>query len=233
MKSKFFSKHDVAGDKEFERDVEVTFQLKTEILMRVPEFAFRSIEVPTTADKQKVYDDAATELGVPRAKLDHALKFSRFFMQELTAKGDASGDDPNDLATDLTDHFKLPEDKAKIAVSYFSRLKTLAEEKLHLTLLKQAHSESALPILRSVTAHVDFRAVFDETYNYDQDVSKFSPKLLCTVPVGVVQLELRGAHNDAVFMQLSRRSLQALVDHLVALQKQMDIAESQMGAKEK
>jgi hypothetical protein len=46
-----------------------------------------------------------------------------------------------------------------------------------------------------------------------------------TVPLGIVELRLKGAHSNEIFFQVNKRSLQVLVDTLVALQKQIDIAE--------
>jgi len=232
LKSQFFSKNEVTVSEKFANDVKTMSNMQPGILARVPDFAFKALECLTNAEANKIYDAAAKELKVPRAQLDHVLDVAGFFLRELAPKGDAASDDPEALVSDLNEHFGVPCAKNEDLLSFFRQLKKLAEGKLRLTLLQRAHSESTLPILQSVSAQVDIRAVFDEAYNYDQAVSEYSPKFLCTVPLGIVRLKLSGAHNEEVFMQLSRRSLQALIDHLVALQKQIDVAETRLTVKE-
>jgi hypothetical protein len=49
-----------------------------------------------------------------------------------------------------------------------------------------------------------------------------------TVPLGIIELRLKGAHSNEVFFQVNKRSLQVLIDTLLALQKQISIADEQL-----
>ena len=104
-------------------------------------------------------------------------------------------------------------------------LKPIAAEDVQLLLLQRDHAETALPLLEAISAVADLRAVFDQAYKYEDDIDAYSPKFMGTIPVGIVEIHLKGAHTDEVFFQVTPRTLQILLDHLTALQRQMNIAE--------
>jgi hypothetical protein len=88
MKSHLFSKHDLKESEVFEKDLKVLFGLSHDLLDRLPEYAFRALAAPTPREKEDVYDQASEDLGVPRAKLDHALNTTQFFLRELASSTD-------------------------------------------------------------------------------------------------------------------------------------------------
>jgi hypothetical protein len=234
MKSQLFSKQDYTNYQRFPKDIKTTFDLQPEVLARLPDFALEALETPTSREQDNVFQGAANSLGVPRAQLDRALMIAGFFLKEFAPDGDAASDDTATLLSDLAELFGLPENKTQGMRTFLDKLRELAQNRKETQIIMrtQATLNSALPILDSVRVAVDIRAVFDHDYNYDQDVSAFSPKLLGTVPLGILELNLSGCDTERVCLQLSTRSLQVLIDHLVALQKQMVIAEMSICAKE-
>ena len=226
MKSNFFSTHDLANSADFAKDIQALLGMDAAVVARLPEYALRALETPTRAEMENVYQAAADDLGVARSQLSRALDVAQFLLRELSPKGDAASDDPQALVSDLRQLLDLPDEKSAAMGSFLEQLKGAAQDGLRLTLLQQAHAQSTLPILDSVSVQVDFRAVFEEMYKYDQDVSEFSPRFLGTVPLGIVGLRIRGGETERVSLQLSKRTLQILIDYLVALQKQIDVAEN-------
>lgn len=226
MKSSLFSTYDLANSAGFPKDIQALFRMDADVVARLPGYALRALETPTRAESENVYKAAADDLGVVRSQLGRALDVAQFFLREFAPKGEAASDDPEALVSDLKELFDLPDEKSGAISSFLKQLKESAQDRLRLTLLQQAHAQSTLPTLEAVSVQVDFRAVFEETYKYDEDVSGFSPKFLGTVPLGIVGLRIRGGETERVSLQLSKRTLQILIDNLVALQKEIDVAEN-------
>jgi hypothetical protein len=227
MKTEFFSKTDV--NEGFRRDVKVLASLPDAVLSKLPEFANSSLLVPTTAEREKVHENASRALGVPRAQLDHALDVSAYLLRNMAPEGDAAEDDPASVVEDLKELLQVADSRTSALVSLFRDLKRLAAEpSFRLSLLKRAHAVSTLPTLDGVSVDVDFRAVFDKSYNYAEDVASHAPKFLGTIPLGIIRLTVGAEETQEVFFQVSARGIQVLIDHLLALQKEMKIAEQQL-----
>ncbi|HEV2210495.1 MAG TPA: hypothetical protein VG167_17100 [Verrucomicrobiae bacterium] len=227
LKTSFLSKHDL-GDG-FRRDMKVVLGLNPDVVARLPEFAFRATLTPTTREKDKIYQKASSELGIPLVQIEPALNVSAFLLRQLTPGGEASADDEQALLADLKEALPCEDDKSQILTRYLEGLKKFAKQDLRVAILQRAHEQSALPILNEVSVEADFRAVFENSYHYEEDIAAYSPKFLGTIPLGIVRLEFDGTQDDAYF-QLSKRSLQVLIDSLVALQKEIQVAEKSISA---
>lgn len=226
MKSSFFQKHDL--DTQFRQDMKTVLDAGPAVAARLPDFARNCLLAPTTRETERVCDRASSELGIPRVQLDRALSVTQFLLMQLTPEGDASGDDLHQLLDDLRELLSFDDDKATTIRVLLEGLKKLAKPDLRVAILQRAHEQSALPILDSVDVEVDFRAVFDNSYKYDEDVSSYSPRFLGSIPLGIVRLKLDGAAQKDVFLQLNMRSLQILIDSLLALQKEVKVAETHL-----
>lgn len=232
MQSKLFSTHDLANSDELPKDIRALCDMSVDALARLPDYVVRAQLVPTRAEADDVSERAASDLGLPKAQVDRAIDVARFFLREFTPRGEAEKDTPEALVADLEGILAIPGDKKEAITALLQQLQARADDELRLVLLQRAHAEATLPILAAVSTQVDFRAVFDEDYKYEEDVSDFSPAFLGTVPLGIVSLSIRGGEKEKVSLQLSKRTLQILIDHLVALQKQMAIAEKDIGCAE-
>ncbi len=232
MLSKLLSTHDFANHDEFPKDVRALCDMSLDALARLPEYVVRAQLASTRAEADDVSECAASDLGFPKAQVDRAIDVARFFLREFTPRGEAEKDTPEAIVADLEEIFAIPGEKKDAIRTLLQELQVRADDELRLALLQHAHAEETLPILEAVSTKVDFRAVFDEYYKYEEDVSGFSPAFLGTVPLGIVSLSIRGGEREKVPLQLSKRTLQILIDHLVALQKQMAIAEKHISCTE-
>lgn len=234
MKSNLFSKRDITRDDEFKKDLDVVCSLERETLANLPEHAVMVLLAPSDRETDKAADTASTKLDVPRSDLDHALKFTDFFLKEFIASGDAHKDEPGELVGDLVKTLGLPEDKERddALETLFGALKKRAAKEVERRMLRRKFAQSALPLLMSISTTVDFRAVFDETYEVGMDLNRFNPECFGTIPLGIVQLGFDEGLARQVFFQADRRSINLLIEHLQALQKQLDIAQRQLGLEE-
>lgn len=225
MKSQLFRSSDDFTDDDFSKDIQFLYGLDPAIIQQLAPHALCVLEAPSNAEREKAIKEAAKALSAPASQLEHAIYVVIYFLRQFAPKGGAEQDQPENIADDLIELFKTPPEKHSAIVFLLKETQALAREKVQATLLHLAYSQTALPILSAVSAVVDFRAVFDEPFKYENDVAQFSPKFMGTLPLGIIEIKLRGAHSKEIFFQANKRSIQILIDTLVALQKQIDIAE--------
>ena len=225
MKSHLLSVQDLNGSDEFKKDVKMLCGFNSAIMQQLPDVALEALEAPTEAEAQNVRIAAAERLAIPLAQFEHGLSVPAYLLRQFAPNGDAEKDQSSGILDDLTELELVPEDKRDDVLHLLEKTKGLAQDKVQMILLRKAHYQTALPVLGSVSTVVDFRAIFNEAYKYEKDVAQFKPKFMGTVPLGIVEMRLKGAHSKEIFFQVNKRSLQVLVDTLVALQKQIDIAE--------
>ena len=231
MKSDLFAKHELLSNEEFKLDIMAALSLPSSVLEQLSECALKHLAAPTRGEADQIASETAQALGVPKTQLDRAIEVSRFFLREFAPSGDASADSVSSVADDVCDALSLDAEKTEKIERLLSELKPVATAEAQLILLQRAHAETALPILNAVSGVVDFRAVFDEAYKYEKDVGAYSPKFMGTIPVGIVEILLKGAHSEEVFFQVTPRTLQILIDHLTALQRQMSISQRELGSR--
>lgn len=228
MKSNFFKVSDFHDSEKFKKDIGNLCELTSDIIGQLPILALQVFEVPTQKEVVKIHEASAERLGIPLSRLIHALSVTSFFMRAFAHKGDAAMDEVSDIFDDLTGLFSIPENKYKGILLFLKETKRLAREKIYPILLRQTLTQSTVPILSSVSTVTDFRAIFDELYEYDMEIEEYKPKFMGTLPIGIVKLKLDGTHANEVFFQVSKRSLQILIDSLLALQKNIVSAEKEI-----
>ncbi len=231
MKSNLFSIADMTDSESFSKDFKLLFELDAPILAKLPQYALEALEAPTRAETYNVHERAAEELGVPQSRLNGPLSIVRFFLRESAPRGEAESDSAQVLVDDLKELFGLPQDKTEAVRSMLEDIRTKARDKVQLAVLRRGHAEKSLPTLESVSIATDIRAIFDEVYEYDKDVSHFAPKFMGTIPMGIIELTLADTRAPKVFFQVNKRTLQVLMDYLRALRKQIDIAEKHINTK--
>ena len=233
MRSKLFSKRDLTSSDAFVKDIGKLLGLSEEALKRLAPHACHAMVAPTEIEESKVRDQASEELVVPRRDLDQAIDVSGFFLKQFMPSGDAETDAPGDIVADMEQVFQAPPEKREVLIQYLAHLKDWSESRGHRLLERRRSTRVAAPFVRGISAGVDFRAVFDRHFHSGDDIDAYSPTCLGTVPLGLVEIRLTGgARDESVYFQVDKRSLRLLVEHLVALEKEMQVAEGSLNLKE-
>ena len=232
MKSTLFAKNDYMGIDDFVKDMKKVLALGPEILAKLPGFASRILAASGRTAVDEIADEASELFGVPRSNLDTSIAVTSFFLREFTETGDAASDKPEDIASDVKEIFKLSEEKRITLIDYFNTIREIADKEVGVIILRKAHARSSLPNLESITTTVNFRVVFDKSFKQGIELSSFSPKCLGTIPIGIINLNLEDSPYKEISFQTDKKSLRWLIESLVALEKQIDLAQSQLGLTE-
>lgn len=229
MKSQLFQKKDLASNERFSSDIKKLLSLETRVLSQLASFVLKAFEASTEGETDAVYQEASSITGVQRAILDYALDVGEFLMRQFAPKGIASEDSVETILEDLTTIYGVEDSKKDSLIEFLTELKKASKEKVAAILLERSHTHAGLQTLESVEVCVDFRIVFDNYFKSGEDITAFSPQFIGTVPLGLIRLGLTNGLVENISFQVTKRSLQLLVDNLVALQKQIEIAEKNVG----
>jgi hypothetical protein len=233
MKSNLFSKIDVMRIDEFSKDLNVLLGLGQEIVSKLPEYAYESMAVSTSTETERVYEEASKALGVPASKLQHAIDISEYFMRKFTSDGEAITDTSENIVSDLQELIKFDKKRREELVEYFEKIKKLAKDKADYLIKRRRHAQSALPNLKSMATVVDYRIVFDKSIEVGQSVNDYNPECLGAIPVGIIELTLSGGNVEELSFQMDKKSIRLVVESLIALEKQIDIAQDHFNLEEK
>lgn len=233
MKSCLFLNNDLENNTQFKNDVKELLDLPASLVAQVPSFALEVLKTPTQREEDSVRKLIADKVAIPRARFDRVLNLSVFLLQMFAPKGEAESDLPRAVAEDVFEAFGGGKTSIEELAQLLEDLKKISQDKVQPLVLQKVYEQSVIPILGEISTCVDFRAIFDAPYRYEESVSRFQPRLMGTVPLGMIALRLSGRAEERVFFQLSRRTLQILIDELLALQRQMELAEKDLFPKEK
>lgn len=226
MKSNLFSKNDLMRVENFQKDIKALVELQPEVLVELPKYALDSLATFTTLQEESAREKASEMLNIPLAKLSHSIDLSEFFMRQFITDGDAEDDQPEDIAADIVELLECDKGKKEHLIKYFERLKHLSKEKVDLLILRRRYAHAVLPTLKSHKTVVEFRAVFDKEFKTELTIDEYKPNCLGTVPIGLIKLNLSGGTVEDISFQTDKNSLHGLINQLLALEKQMNIAES-------
>ena len=165
--------------------------------------------------------------------MQHAIDISEYFMRQFTSDGEAITDTSEDIVSDLQELIKFDKKRREELVKYFEKIKKLAKDKADYLIKRRRHAQSALPNLKSMAAVVDYRIVFDKNIEVGQSVNDYNPECLGAIPVGIIELTLSGGNVEELSFQMDKKSIRLVVESLLALEKQIDIAQDHFNLEEK
>ena len=232
MNSKLFSKLDLTRDEKFAKDARVLQSLTNSAIERLAVYASKVWLARSDEETDMAADEASSELKVPRAQLDHALRLSNFLISKFLKDGEGYGDEPENIVIDMETSFDIFFEEKRVSVlKLVTDLKNLAEQKADVR-MRRRYALSSLPVLKAISASADYRLVFDETFRINSKISSYQPKCLGAVPVAIVQLVFDSDPTENVFFQADKRTLHILIDYLRAVDKELDIGREVLGIEE-
>jgi len=222
-KSKLFSRLDMTRDEDFAKDLRVLSSLPKSAIEHLAEHAVKVWLAPSPPEIEMAADEVSSKLKVPRAQIDHALQLSRFLISKFLKDGEGRDDKPEDIVSDVETIFGISfGEKSASLLTLVKQLKKLAEQQGDIK-TRQRYAQRSLPALESVSASADYRLVFDKEFGIRSKISSFQPKCLGAIPIAIVQLVFDSGPTKDVFFQVDKRTLRILIDHLRAVDKELDI----------
>ncbi len=218
MKSKYFAEYSL-GD-EVKKDIGVLAELSEKTLDKLVEWI----------EKQKSYQhiDAADikTLSVTTGESADTLYSAAHASEILLRRMGEFNDAPEDLLEDAVSLKIL----TKTSPELLAFLKRLAVRSKEYYLLSRTLfvAKGGIPNLRSQTMTVAVKPVYDKDFKYGtDDITKYAPSLVSSAIVAHISLAKGDCPQEFSF-QVTKNSLDKLINSLLALQKQMILAEEKL-----
>jgi len=116
MNSKLFSKLDLTRDEKFAKDARVLQSLTNSAIERLAVYASKVWLARSDEETDMAADEASSELKVPRAQLDHALRLSNFLISKFLKDGEGYGDEPENIVIDMETSFDIFFEEKRVSV---------------------------------------------------------------------------------------------------------------------
>jgi hypothetical protein len=225
VKSKLFSVFDPKQEtnKEFCGDVAFVSSTPEKAVLTIVKHTAAFGLAPTTFERRKVAELAATESELPPKDAARCLRMFYFIARNMLPGEDAEEDSAQALAADLMELGIILPEKAQFTENWLARVRDVAMSALSIAHRKSSSADTALPTLASIDVAVDFRGVFDHEFDaLKEKVTSYSPKCIGVEPVAVFRLRLSHAPQENVCFQTDRRSLRLLQDYLTSAEKELE-----------
>lgn len=228
MKSNLFLTATLKNQEDIVSDFGELLNLSKSQIDKIPDYANLALVSPSEIEEISIQKKAASALKIPRLKINKILDISQFFLREFTSMGDATSDDPNTILNDISSMMKIPKEKRETLIDYFNKIKRIAIKKSEIIILKRFYTRSSLPNLKSMETTINFRAIFDKTYKFINEVKSYNPKCLGTIPLGIIQISLDTKPNTEIYFQVDERTLEIMKKEIEVMEKQIKIARSHL-----
>ncbi|SDE25512.1 hypothetical protein [Kordiimonas lacus] len=223
MKSKLFSKKSWLEMDSFKDDIVKLLELSQDVLVQYPQVVVK-IHLTRTSDEADVlYANASDLLKVEEAKLRSCFKVCGSFILVLAPDGDGASDNIDDVVDDISSALALSDDDRQKLSAFLAVVRKVSQEDFHEAQRRKEYEVTGLPTLRGVSGNVNLRAIFDTHYKSSISIDNYSPKCEGLTAVAVLKMRLdEESPLEHVFMQMTQKDIRFLIDHLEAMEKQMD-----------
>ncbi len=236
MKSKFFSRFDIKAknNKDFAEDLTYTLTIEegnlSICLKAVGKFLFEQIPL----EKEHILDQVERETELPRIKFSKAMTVMALFLRALS-EPETQDDTPADWAADLQELGLIDsEDKDKQAV-FMKMAESIQSESTSFRdmFTRRRYTAGVLPMLESFNHSVELRAIQEEKYKWGDDINKYKPSIIGTVPIVSINIGTDVSQNNQFYFQIKEDDIELLIDKLRAAKIEIDLLNQYLKGKDR
>lgn len=205
--------------KEFPNDFALLWNLTKEQRNLLLKYLSEISKVEVSDKAEELMAKAVLEVGGNSPDVLRALKSLLFISNEWNPIKDKGEDFIKDFAA-----LKLiPIEKEKEALEFLTILFDEIQRDNQRRLNKR-YANSLIPSFTGITSLIDFRTVFEQPYQYGDDLDKYSPKCLGFIPVVLICLQRSGEENKLFEFQCEPEDLDLIISRLQAIAKDLHSA---------
>jgi hypothetical protein len=236
MKSKLFSRFDIKGEdnKKFAEDFTYALNLEEEILSICVKFVGPLLLAELPLERDRILDRVEIDTKLPRVMFSKTMAVIALFLKTLS-EPETQDDTPADWAADLQELRLIdPEDKDKQAV-FMKMAKSIQSESMSFRdmLTRRRYAAGVLPMLESFGHSVELRAVQEGKYKWGEDIDKYKPSIIGTVPIVSINIGTDVSQNSRFYFQIKEDDIEFLIDELRAAKIEIDLLNQYLKGKDK
>jgi len=230
MKSNFFSKSPYLENDSFIKDFKRLASQEKKFLIELPSIAMQLMLEPTEEDENQLISNFAIDLKVDEFLIQNNHQLVLYLLEHLSPDGDAAADNLTDIVNDALEMELIQKEKSDNFLQFLQKAKELAIKDFYELRRRAEYEQSGLPLIKSITATANLRAIFDKPFKSAYGVDMYSPKCEGFIPVAIIKLQLDSdSPLENVFFQAGAKKLRVLIDHLLSVEKQLDLTKNYIG----
>ncbi len=222
MPSKFFAKVGLS-DEALKQDIKLLASLNTAQSSEISKMAIglQAAEDQTNYFVSSVREsDILSKLGVEKVR--SCLSVTAFLVKGILENRDSVEDIVDDIAKEI----QIDLTQRESLLKYLDHYKREYESSSRKVVIERAAVRSTLPWWKSISASIDFRAVFENTYQTEDPIEEYKPSLIRFSPLCIVFISVEDTEDEvkSVCFQADEKSLDRLISCLTAAKKELSIA---------
>lgn len=216
MKSELFSEveFDEKTKSDIANDLVLLSNQSNENIVKIFSYLARFSEVEDQSLLQEICADISKALSISKSSAAHIIGimylFSRYVIKEEYKS------DKHNWTDDLIEQGllqKKSKEKFEFFLSLFTDEKT---QELKQGSLRALYRRGYLPYFDNCKVTVEDRAVLDYDFKEGDDIKKYSPKLICKIPLISVCMQSDARENSIFYFQASPDDIKHIIDQLTA-----------------
>lgn len=228
MKSRLFILTNIIRSNGFKNDILNILRLSKEELDDVLEAYYTVAFEEDSEVKLAVLDDVAKSTEKDVDDVMPVFSVASFFISNFGNKY-FKEDTTEILAQDLVESKLVPEESTQFIEEFLSQIKSKWETDLKIQVRKDKTTKLSVPIIYDIETTIEFRPVFSDSFQEDDEVKSYNPDCYGVVPIILIKLELDNTAIDYFHFQLNEKSLDELINKLTAAKKEIIIASEFLG----
>jgi len=225
MKSKLFSRFDpkAKDNQEFADDLAYTLTLKEKELSICSKALVPYFLAQLPSEEERILNEVERDTQLPRVKFSKAMNVMGLFLKKL-GESEKQDDTPADWATDLRELGLIDsKDKPKQAV-FLKMAESIKTESVRFRdeINRRKYASGVLPLFKSCGHTVELRAVQEEQYKWGDDVNKYTPCVIGTVPIVCINIGTDASSNNNFYFQMRSDQIDFLIDEMRSAKIEID-----------
>lgn len=223
LKTTLFSRVDVVRNDEFKKDIQLLLKLKEDgIYKTINNICNKITDNLEDFDVISLIDQISVDCKISFDDSKDILSMLDFFINALGANGFAQNDSEEDLAQDLLSVKIITADQESKLLNILKNIKSNTGSEFATRKNEQRYRETGIPRIEYINSTVELKAVLNEEYEKNIDLSNYNPEILSLIPTATLELILTdGAPIKNIYLQLDEKSIRRVINNLSAIEKQL------------
>jgi hypothetical protein len=221
--STIFARIDIDKDKDFLKDLDIFSRIDIKSLNEFCSNIKEWLLDETEQDKEKFVEIISLKYDFTYNEAESAISFTRFLFRLFKPGGKAHESESAALVKDLIKAEAIDEKRQNYFVKAFDIVKNCVDEDYLNAVEKEIYRTQGLPSLTDIHATVNLRGIIRNSYKTKDKIESYLPDITGTIPMATIELTFSDdtPHNH-VFFQIDPKSLKKLINHFIAIEKDLD-----------
>ena len=222
----YFGRADIDSSENFLRDIRFISSFSKEDIQKIVIKLQNWLLDDSATDSNEIIEEISRENKIKFIEAQKLLSITKFLFDILGPDGEASDDSTKDLVADLVSSEVIDKELSKFYKSAFDGIRATIGSEYLMQKKKEKFKSEGLPRIVGLTGTVNLRAIIEHQYRTDMDITSYSPNITGFVPIATLRLRATDdSPTENFYCQIDKKALRKFIEHLCALEIEMEAIE--------